>query len=173
MYLEGNMLILSEESVKDFIQNEKVFVKVFADNCPYCTRLDEQMERVDMSAYQCGMLKVSHPMDKNPQPSEFKRTWMRQDKSDVVKDSVPALFVFEKGELKQRHFGMLYSDSLQHWLATGQVIPSKIQQAEKEAADRKQKLVNLFAQRGELTYNMELMGNKLAEINKGIAELIK
>ena len=112
-------------------------------------------------------------MDKTPKPSEFKRTWMKMDKSDVVKDSVPALFVFERGELKYRHFGMLYSDSLAHWLATGEVIPSKIQQEEKVANDKKQKLINLFAQRGELTYNMELMGNKLAEINKGIAELTR
>lgn len=173
MFLEGNMLVLTEESVKEFIQGEKVFVKVFADNCPYCTRLDEQMERVDMSGYQCGMLKVSHPMDKTPQPSEFKRTWMRQDKSDVVKDSVPALFVFERGELKQRHFGMLYADSLQHWLATGQVVPSKIQQEEKLAQEKKQRLYSLFAQRGELSYNIEALEAQMRKVTIEIGELLK
>lgn len=167
------MIVLNEESVKEFIKQELVFVKVYADNCPYCTRLDEQLKRVDLSGYDAGMLKVSHPMDKNPQPSEFKRTWMKQEKSDVVKDSVPALFVFENGELKQRHFGMLYSDSLQHWLATGQVIPSKIQQEEKAAEERKQKLYSLFAQRGELTYNMELIGSQLQKINAELGELLK
>lgn len=167
------MLVLTEESVKEFIQGDKVFVKVFADNCPYCTRLDEQMERVDMSGYQCGMIKVSHPMDKNPQPSEFKRTWMRMDKSDVVKDSVPALFVFERGELKYRHFGMLYSDSLQHWLSTGEVKPSELQRIEKEQADRKQKLINLFAQRGELTFNLTRINAKLTATDEAIEELLK
>lgn len=167
------MLILDEQTVKDFVKKERVLVNVWAQNCPYCTRLDEQFERVDLSGFECGMLEVSHPMDRNPKPSEFKRTWMRQDKSDVIKDTVPAIFVFENGELKYRHFGMLYSDSLQHWLTTGEIIPSKIQQAEKEAGEKKQKLVQLFAQRGELTYNMEIMANKLAEINKGIAELTK
>jgi thiol-disulfide isomerase/thioredoxin len=167
------MLQLTEETAKEFIKNELVLVKVWAKNCPYCDRLNDHLAKVDLSAFDCGALEVSHPMDKTPKPSEFKRTWMKMDKSDVVKDSVPALFVFERGELKYRHFGMLYSDSLAHWLATGEVIPSKIQQEEKVANDKKQKLINLFAQRGELTYNMELMGNKLAEINKGIAELTR
>jgi hypothetical protein len=112
-------------------------------------------------------------MDKTPQPSEFKRTWMRQDKSDVIKDSVPALFVFERGELKQRHFGMLYSDSLQHWLATGQVIPSKIQQQEKAAEEKRQKAYQLFAQRGELTYNIELLTAQLQKINSELVEVLK
>ena len=119
------------------------------------------------------MLEVSHPMDKAPKPSEFKRTWMRQDKSDVIKDSVPAIFVFEKGELKQRHFGMLYADALQHWLETGQVIPSKMQQEEKAEQERKQKLYQLFAQRGELTYNIEAITAQLQQINAQIGELLK
>ena len=167
------MNILSEESVKEFIQKDRVFVKIWAQNCPYCTRLDEQLTRVDLTGFECGMLEVSHPMDKNPRPSEFKRTWMKMDKSDVVKDSVPAIFVFEKGQLKYRQFGMLYSDSLQHWLRTGEVIPSKIQQEEKAAQEKQKKLYDLFAQRGELTYNMELIGGKLAEVNKAIGELTK
>lgn len=167
------MLVLNEETVKEFIKQELVFVKVYADNCPYCTRLDEQLPKIDLSGYDTGMLKVSHPMDKTPQPSEFKRTWMRQDKSDVIKDSVPALFVFERGELKQRHFGMLYSDSLQHWLATGQVIPSKIQQQEKAAEEKRQKAYQLFAKRGELTYNIELLTAQLQKINSELVEVLK
>ena len=167
------MLILDEESVKEFIKQDRVFVKIWAQNCPYCDRLDAQLQSVDLRGFEVGSLEVSHPMDKNPRPSEFKRTWMRQDKSDVVKDSVPALFVFEKGELKYRQFGMLYADSLQHWLATGQVVPSKIQQQEKEANERKQRLYNLFAQRGELTYNLDLLSANLAAVNKQIEELVK
>lgn len=167
------MLVLTEETVKDFIQKDRVFVKVWAQNCPYCTRLDDQLLNVNLQGFETGMLEVSHPMDKSPKPSEFKRTWMRQDKSDVIKDSVPAIFVFEKGELKQRHFGMLYADSLQHWLETGQVVPSKMQQEEKAAQERKHKLYQLFAQRGELTYNMEAMGAQLQKINVEIGELMK
>ena len=167
------MLQLTEETVKEFIQQDLVFVKVWAQKCPYCDRLDDSIAKIDLSGYRCGALEVSHPMDKSPRPSEFKRTWMRQDKSDVVKDTVPALFVFEKGELKQRHFGMLYPDALEHWLKTGEVIPSKIQQDEKAAAERQQKLYGLFAQRGELTYNIEIWSAKLAEINKSIVELMK
>lgn len=172
--LGGNMLQLTEDTVKTFIKdNERVFVKVWAQNCPYCTRLDEQLKNVDLSAFVLGSLEVSHPMDKAPKPSEFKRTWMRQDKSDVVKDSVPALFVFENGELKYRNFGMLYADQLSHWLKTGEVRPSELQKAEREANEKKQKLINLYAQRGELTYNMELMGARLGEINKAIGDLLK
>jgi thiol-disulfide isomerase/thioredoxin len=164
----------TEETIKDFIaQAPRAFVKVWAENCPYCTRLDEQLNNVSLEGFTAAALQVSHPMDKNAKPSEFKRTHMRQDKSDVVKDSVPAIFVFENGELKYRHFGMLYADSLQHWLTTGEVKPSELQRIEKEQADRKQKLVNLFAQRGELTYNLDLMNAKLAEINNGIGELLK
>jgi len=172
MCLGDSMIILDEISVKEFIKKDRVFVKVFADNCPYCTRLDEQMEKVQFNGFECGALKVSHPMDKNPQPSEFKRTWMKQDKSDVVKDSVPAIFVFEKGELKYRHFGMVYSDTLQHWLETGVIVPSKLQQMEKEANEKRQKLLNLFAQKGELTYNLELLNSKLTEVNKQIGTLL-
>lgn len=176
MYLADkrrNMLQLTEETVKDFIQKDRVIVKVWAKNCPYCDKLDDSFSKVDISRFDAGALEVSHPMDKTPRPSEFKRTWMRQDKSDVIKDSVPALFVFEKGELKQRHFGMLYPDALQHWLDTGDVIPSKIQQDEKAANEKKQKLYNLFAQRGELTYNLDIINAKLMEINKQIAEVSK
>jgi len=167
------MLQLTEESVKEFVQQDRVLVKVWAHDCPYCDRLDDSFSKVDVSGFQTGALEVSHPLDKSPRPSEFKRTWMRMDKSEVVKDSVPALFIFEKGELKHRHFGMLYPDSLQHWLATGEVVPSKIQQAEKAAQERQKKLYDLFAQRGELTYNMELLSAKLMEINKQIAETAK
>jgi thiol-disulfide isomerase/thioredoxin len=174
MYLADKgdiMLQLTEESVKDFIQGDRVLVKVWAKNCPYCDKLDDSFAKVELASLQAGALEVSHPMDKTPQPSEFKRTWMRQDKSDVIKDTVPALFIFEKGELKQRHFGMLYPDALQHWLNTGEVIPSKLQQEEKAANEKKQKLFNLFAQRGELTYNIDLINAKLMEVNKQIAEV--
>lgn len=167
------MLVLSEESVKEFIQKDRTLVKVWAQNCPYCTKLDDALSKVDLSGFEPGMLEVSHPMDKAPKPSEFKRTWMKMDKSDVVKDSVPAIFVFEKGELKHRHFGALYPDTLGHWLKTGEVIPSKMQQEEKAAQEKQKKLYDLFAQRGELTYNMELIGGKLAEVNKAIGELTK
>jgi len=173
MYLEGNMLVLSEESVKEFIQNDKVLVKVWAQNCPYCTKLDDHLARVDLSGFSCGMLEVSHPMDKSPRPSEFKRTWMRVEKSDVVKDSVPALFVFEKGELKYRNFGMLYADSLQHWLQTGEVVPSKMQQEERAAQERQKRLYELFAQKGELTHNIEAISSQLNKINAQIGELLK
>jgi thioredoxin-like negative regulator of GroEL len=167
------MNVLSEESVKEFIQKDRVLVKVWAQNCPYCTRLDEQLARVDLTGFECGMLEVSHPMDKNPRPSEFKRTWMKMDKSDVVKDSVPAIFVFEKGELKHRQFGMLYSDSLQHWLRTGEVIPSKIQQEERAAQEKQKKLYELFAQRGELTFNLTRINAKLTATDEAIEELLK
>lgn len=167
------MLVLTEESVKEFIQGEKVLVKVWAENCPYCTRLDDHLSNVDLTGFQCGMLEVSHPMDKAPKPSEFKRTWMKVDKGEGIRDSIPAMFIFEKGELKHRHFGMLYADSLQHWLNTGEVIGSKMQQEEKAAQERKQKLYDLFAQRGELTYNMEIISNRLLEVNKAIGELTK
>lgn len=167
------MLQLTEETVKDFIKGEKVLVKVWAQNCPYCDKLDDQLENVDLSGFQCGALEVSHPLDKNPRPSEFKRTWMKQDKSDVVRDSVPAIFVFERGELKHRQFGAMYSDQLAVWLATGDVIPSKIQAAEKAEQERKQKLYQAFAERGELTYNLEVLSGRLSEVNKQIAELIK
>ena len=166
------MLQLNEESAKEFIQHEKVLVKVWAKNCPYCDKLDDSFSKLDLSGFQAGALEVSHPMDKAPRPSEFKRTWMRQDKSDVVKDTVPALFIFEKGELKHRHFGMLFPDALQHWLATGEVIPSKMQQEEKAANERKQKLYQLFAQRGELTYNIEALGAQLQKINTEIKDLL-
>lgn len=167
------MLQLTEESVKEFIKGELVLIKVWAQNCPYCDKLNDHLTKVDLSAFDCGALEVSHPMDKAPKPSEFKRTWMKMDKSDVVKDSVPALFVFERGELKYRHFGMLYSDALQHWLATGEVVPSNLQQQEKATQERQKKLYELFAQRGELTYNMEIMAAKLGEINKQIGDLTK
>ena len=167
------MLVLNEETVKDFIQNDKVLIKVWAQNCPYCVKLDDALSKVDLSGFQSGMLEVSHPMDKAPRPSEFKRTWMKMDKSDVVKDSVPALFIFEKGELKHRHFGSLYADNLSHWLVTGEIIPSKLQQEERAAQEKQKKLYELFAQRGELTYNLEIIHGKLAEVNKGLGELLK
>lgn len=166
------MLILNEESVKEFIKGERVLVKVWAKNCPYCDRLDTALEGVNLNGFDCGALEVSHPLDKaNYKPSEFKRTYMKQDKSDEVRDSVPALFVFEKGELKHRHFGALYADQLSEWLATGNVVPSKIQQQEKAEAERKQKLYAAFAQRGELTYNLDILSARLAEVNKQIVEL--
>jgi thiol-disulfide isomerase/thioredoxin len=167
------MLQLTEESVKEFIQGELVLVKVWAKNCPYCDKLNDHLTKIDLSAFDCGAVEVSHPMDKTPKPSEFKRTWMKMDKSDVVKDSVPALFVFERGELKYRHFGMLYSDSLAHWLATGEVIPSKIQQQEKADEEKKKKIYQLFAQRGELTYNLEIIGSQLNKVNTELGELLK
>lgn len=167
------MLILNEETVKEFIKNENVFIKVWSQNCSFCSKLDEHLGLIDISKFQCGSLEVSHPMDRNPKPSEFKRTWMKVEKSDVVKDTVPALFIFHNGELKHRHFGMLYPDALQHWLETGTVIPSKLQQEEKKLQDKQKRLFNLFAQRGELTFNIDLMNAKLIDINKEIMELTK
>lgn len=167
------MLILNEESVKDFIKKDRVVVKVWAKNCPYCDRLDDSFSKINLGNLEVGAIEVSHPMDKAFKPSEFKRTWMKMDKSDVVKDTVPAIFVFEKGEVKYRHFGMLYADSLQHWIETGEVIPSKMQQKEKAENDKKQKLYGLFAQKGELTHNLEILSSQLQKINQEIGELLK
>lgn len=86
---------------------------------------------------------------------------MKQDTSDQTKETVPGTFVFENGELMARHFGAMTKEQLAK-------LVSDFKAPEAQQPSNQQKLYHLFAQKGELVHNLEIMQFNLNRINQEI-----
>lgn len=116
------MLNLTEETVKDFIKEGNAVVKVYSDNCPFCTEYEPILDAyaAEHPEYKFGAIKISHPKDPKPQPSEFKRTYLKVEKGEN-EFGVPVVVVFKDGEMVSRAGGRLFKDQLEHFMKTGKL----------------------------------------------------
>jgi thiol-disulfide isomerase/thioredoxin len=115
------MLNLTEETVKDFIKEGNAVVKVYSDNCPFCTEYEPILDAyaAEHPEYKFGAIKISHPKDPKPQPSEFKRKYLKVKKGER-EFGVPVVVVFKDGKMTSRAAGRLFKDQLEHFMQTGQ-----------------------------------------------------
>lgn len=105
------IVALTDETYKDFIKEGRVVIRTWDEGCPKCVKYEPIFnEYIQETKVKAGVLRI-HVM-KEQRPSEFKRNYMRQDKSDNIRETVPGTFVFENGELKARHFGWVEKDVL-------------------------------------------------------------
>lgn len=150
---------LTEESVADFIKEGRVVIRTWDEGCGYCVKYEPIFnEYIAETGVKAGVLRL-HVL-KEKKPSAFKRAYMKQDTSDQTKETVPGTFVFENGELKARHFGAMPKDQLAKLVSYFKIPENK--------NDDKQKLYHLFAQKGELVHNLEIMQFNLNRINQEI-----
>ena len=111
------MIQLTEETYKDFIKDGKKVIRTWDEGCSYCVKYEPIFdEYVAESGVEAGTLRLYVLKDKKS--SEFKRTYMKQDKSEAIKETVPGTFVFENGELKARHFGTMTKEELKTLVET-------------------------------------------------------
>lgn len=107
----SNTQILTEESYKDFIADGRVVIRTWDEGCGYCTKYEPVFnEYINETGVKAGVLRIY--VLKEKKSSEFKRAYMKQDKSENIKETVPGTFVFENGELKARHFGLMTKEQL-------------------------------------------------------------
>lgn len=153
------MEILTEESVVDFIKEGRVVIRTWDEGCGYCTKYEPIFnEYIAETGVKAGVLRLY--IMKEKKPSAFKRAYMKQDASDQIKETVPGTFVFENGELVARHFGAMSKEQLAKL-----VSDFKAPEAQPNTTN---KLYHLFAQKGELVHNLEIMQFNLNRINQEI-----
>jgi thiol-disulfide isomerase/thioredoxin len=104
-------VILTEETVADFIKEGRSVIRTWDEGCGYCTKYEPIFnEYMNETGVKNGVLRIY--VLKEKKPSAFKRAYMKQDTSDNIKETVPGTFVFENGELVARHFGAMTKDQL-------------------------------------------------------------
>jgi len=160
MQKEGIVEVLTEESVVDFIKEGRVVIRTWDEGCGYCTKYEPIFnEYIAETGVKAGVLRLY--IMKEKKPSAFKRAYMKQDASDQIKETVPGTFVFENGELVARHFGAMSKEQLAK-------LVSDFKAPEAPQQNNQQKLYHLFAQKGELVHNLEIMQFNLNRINQEI-----
>jgi hypothetical protein len=78
-------------------------------------------------------------------------------------NKAPATLLFKDGVLVRKQYGKMSAEEL-----AGFILEGKLPENEK-----RQQLYKLFAEKGELTYNIEQFSMKLNEVNQKIGGLLK
>lgn len=156
---------MNEKELLSLISSgQKVAIKVWMNDCPKCDEFKPVFEKV--AAEQIGTIADNFAcfnLPARPDPklgsSEFKKLYMKPNPgSNSI--GAPAVMVFEKGELKSRHYGKMSEAELISFIAVG----AEPLNAQKEKA--KQELILLFARRGELSMFLEELPHLDAKINQ-------
>lgn len=159
--LVENQVQLTEETWKEFIQEGRVVIRTWDEGCGYCTKYEPIFnEYVNETQVKAGVLRIY--VLKEKRSSEFKRTHMKQDKSENIKETVPGTFVFENGELKARHFGAMTKDQLAK-MVSDFTPPS----ASKEPSCD---LTHLKARAFDLIRTIEIASAQLKQVNAQIEQ---
>lgn len=159
--LVAETTILTDESYKDFIADGRVVIRTWDEGCGYCTKYEPVFnEYINETGVKAGVLRIY--VLKEKRASEFKRNYMKQDKSENIKETVPGTFVFENGELKARHFGAMTKEQLAK-LVSDFTPPS---QAKEPSCD----LTHLKAKAFDLIRTRDIASMQLQQINAQIEQ---
>lgn len=146
---------VTEQSLLSLIDKGfNVVVDVWGDNCPYCVSFAPIFDEVAKEFPEIHFVKFNLPKV----GSEFKKKYMTLQVGKS--NGVPAIFVFEKGEMKYRHHGKIEAEQLRAFVKDG-IDPNA---GKKEQA--KQELFMLFARRGELSMLVEELPQVDAKIKQ-------
>lgn len=129
-------------------------VDVWGDNCPFCVQFAPIFDEVAKEFPEIKFVKFNLPKV----GSEFKKKYMTLQVGKG--NGVPAIFVFEKKQMKYRHHGKIEAEQLRAFVKDG-IDPNigKKDQAKKE-------LVLLLAKRGELSMFLEELPQIDMKINQ-------
>ena len=154
------METILEKDLNELIASgAKVVVDVWMDNCPYCDQYAPIFEAFAAKHPELKFAKFNLPRISGAD-STFKRNYMKPDANGSI--SAPATMIFEGGELKVKHYGLITEDQLAAFVATGDAPADKKKLAHQE-------LMNLFETKGEIMTFAE----KLPAINARIEEIQK
>lgn len=146
------MILLTEETAIEFVKGNAI-VKAFMDDCSHCIEYEPIFAAAEerFPEYKFGAINI--PKKGSP----FKNTHL----PDANK--APATLLFKDGVLVRKQYGKMSAEEL-----AGFILEGKLPENEK-----RQQLYKLFAEKGELTYNIEQFSMKLNEINQKIGGLLK
>lgn len=150
---------LTEETVKEFIKTGIVVIKGVMENCPKCIEYAPVFETVAgiYPDIKFGELLIAR------EGSEFKRAYMKAKIGEPM--GAPCTFVFKNGELTDRVHGKMTKEELIVFIHTGE-------KPERKPAVKNTELKDLFAAKGELITNLEMLQTRLNEVNLKIKDLI-
>lgn len=152
---------LKEKELLELINSgERLVLKVFMDGCSFCVEYAPIFEEAAKNRPHIKFVSFNMPGNSGGS-SEFKKKYMVANGKEKL--AAPATFVFDKGEMKSRHFGKMSAQALAEFIESGkspEVVDNK-----KEMA--RQELISLFSQKGEIITLYE----RLPELNKRILEL--
>lgn len=149
---------LKEPELLELIKSGvKVVVDVWMDNCPFC---DDYAPIFARQAELIPSIKFAkfHLPANSAGGSEFKKNYMKAEPGKGIK--APATMIFEGGELKHRHYGIMSAEQLVAFVQTG--TPPVDQRAVMT-----QELRELFGKKGEIITLYE----QIPAINGRIQEL--
>jgi thiol-disulfide isomerase/thioredoxin len=147
---------IKEKELLDLIKSgNKIAVKMWMDNCPYC---DEYAPIFKAVSEKVGGFKyVSFNMPPvSDSGAEFKRNYMKPKAGEKM--GAPCTYVFEGGQMKKRKFGKMSEAELEAFLTETPEI--KFQKLQNER-------LNLLAQKGEILHVYE----KLPVVNKRLEQV--
>lgn len=107
---------LTEESIKEFIkQPGRVVIKGYMEGCGFCTNYapifaDVASDYADSKEFHFGEILLSRG------PSEFREAYMKPEPGKNL--SAPCTFIFENGEYKTRHHGIVTDLQLEGFIKT-------------------------------------------------------
>lgn len=155
------IVALTDETYKDFIKEGRVVIRTWDEGCGYCTKYEPVFnEYINETQVKAGVLRIY--VMKEKRASEFKRTYMKQDKSENIKETVPGTFVFENGELKARHFGAMTKEQLARLVSHFEAPSGK--------AEPSCDLTHLKAKAYDLIRTVDIASTQLRQINAQIEQ---
>ena len=149
---------LKEKELLELIESKEKFVlKVYMDSCPFCKEFAPIFD--EAAKNRPGIKFVSFKRNGSElSGSEFAKKYMTVNGKEKL--SAPALFVFEDGGMKYRHYGKLSLKDFSDFMEMGKSPNQAKDQARVE-------LIDLFAKKGEIM----TLHEQLPEMNKRIKEL--
>jgi len=146
------MQLLSEETAVEFVKGN-VIVKAFMDDCSKCAEYEPVFAAAEplFPDYQFGAINIPKS------GSKFKSAHLPDAKE------APQTLLFKDGVLVRKQAGKMSAEELAGFINEG-ALPK---------AAKQQELYKLFAEKGELTYNLEKFSMRLNEINMKIEGLLK
>jgi thiol-disulfide isomerase/thioredoxin len=141
---------LNEDTVKDFIKQDKVVIDYWLSNCPNCNEFADTFKKVSEVNKEYKFGKLFFDREK-AESSEFRRTYLKTAKGEKV--HFPVTLIFEKGELKNKFAGLLDEENFIKFL--GGDKPTESQQSKDE------KYMGKFARKGWLVTQIQKFTEEL------------
>lgn len=152
---------LKEKELIELINSGEYFIlKVFMDGCSFCVDYAPIFEEAAKNRPHIKFVSFNMPGNSGG-GSEFKKKYMVANGKEKL--AAPATFIFDKGEMKARHFGKMSLQDLGQFINSGKG-PENVNNQKDQA---RKELIDLFAKKGEIITLYET----LPEMNKRIQEL--
>lgn len=162
------MIELNEGSVKDFIKQGKVVIKVWSKKCGFCDKFAPIVDEAEkeLPEVKFGAINIDY---NDTKPSEFRDAY-------VKKPTAPVLVVFENGVMKHRYYGFMNSKELvMEFVKTGARDNSErnlVAQPQKQMP-YPQEMHEVYARKGFLVTQSQLINEEIKALDEKIGESMR